>query len=248
MNSISKAYRVFSSKIYRIVMNLLIGLGAVMMGLFTFAIMIDTSASVENSDALGLIDSKLAASVMIVAAMVSVFVFFGDYFVFVGISARHTGTMAAIRASFQGEKLIENGLIGDFVVNAIRTFISGPLVCIVATFIINGTSKLYTVAVALAVWGAMMITIGVVNLVSRRFTKTILGMVVFTYVGAAILGVFSVAITLMITAINSGLLSPVISIAAAVAFPVLAVVVFMIGKKDALKGYKSGFEDKVGGK
>ena len=254
MISVSKAYRVFSSKVYRITMNIM----SVILGLFqAFVIVVmylsekegqAMQESIEGnvSKSLGIVHEGIIIPLLVTTALMELLIVFADYFVFVGISARHTGTMAALRSSYYGTEVIRKGIAGDHIANLIRSFIAGPLPAVVFTVVFDISNKTYTILMVLAVWGGLIFTIGVVNLVVRRFAKSIIAMIFFSYIGIAVFGIVAVVATVVMYGINAGLVPVWMTIICAIVFWLLAVVLMLIVKNEALKGYKSGFVDKMG--
>lgn len=249
MGNIIKAYKVFASKSYRIFTNILCGVVLLVYAFVIFLMYTPKAIKLsEMEQSLAIINEQVVIPLLVTAGFVAVILAFADYFVFVGAAARHTGTMAAVRTSLYGEQLVKNGLIGDFMVNSIKTFIAGPLLGIVVAIATQGKDCVYTILAVLAIWGGIMTTIGGINLLTRRFTKTLTSMVVFSYVGVVVFGVISAVIGVVVSAINNAVISPWLVAVCAIVMVALAIMFFVIGKKDAIKGYKSGFEDKVGGK
>lgn len=244
------AYRVFTSKAYRVVLDILSGLACCMTVLVTDIIhrtLSDPNGQVyieSNSS----INAPEYISLMVIAGVLAIIIIFADYFAFAGLAARNIGGMNYLRSSSYGAEMIDKAVIGDWIHNIIRTFIAIPLASIVTTSVENGKCTLLTIFTALAVWGVMLMAIGASNLICRRCVRTLNIMVIFTYVGASIFYAGAVVAGLFIGGIGMETLNPVFAIAATVVFVALSILLFMLGRKDMIKGYKSGFEDKVGEK
>ena len=249
MIKLSSAYRVLTPKVYRTTINVI----CVLQMLFHIALVLAMTGeefvkALSGEDVLHIINKPLVTAELIAEAVMLIVLFFMDYFVFVGISARHSGSMAAVRSSLYGTELIEKGLTGDFIANSIRCFLVGPVISVVSAIILQGKESIFTIFISFMVWGLTMIALGVGNILARRFSKTVISMLLFTYAVGAIFGVFAAAVMVGSIGVNMGILPPWFAVIGAIIAIVVACAVFICGKKDAIKGYRSGFEDMVGGK
>jgi len=246
--NIFKVYNVFASKALKITVNIFCGfLGALnLLLVYAFQVASNEPESeffvVENT---GSMQFQVFIMQLIFGGTITIILNFADYFLFAGIAARHTGIMGYIRSSLKGEQLLSQSIVGDFIISVIRTFLVVPFVGIVGTALALRQCTLQTVVSALSVWGVMLFTITVMNLLCRAFVRSLMSMVAFIYLGIAIFcqGAFIVGVFVS-GASNIGF-NPVVAILITAVLLCLAIVFFILGKKDVIKGYRSGFEDKV---
>lgn len=244
------AYRVLSSKAFRVTMDILSLVYGLLVSLFVFTF--QNSYFEHNAGQYidkSFMSTETLAMLLGITGLMTIIYAFSDYFLFAGTAARHTGVMNYLRTSMHGEKVLGEAVTGDFIRTAIRTFIALPCAGIVSSSIVNGRCSAKLVLMFLVVWGAMLTTICISNLLCRRFAKTLLLMVIFMYVVGVIFGIFVVSIVILtnsMTTLQFDILPAMIVIA--VFYAGLAVMFFILSRKDVIKGYRSGFEDVVGGK
>ena len=248
MMKMTDAYKITTSRTYRIVTNIICGIVGAMLAFVLVAILNagEEFGGIEFDENTS-VTVKMLLVMYLFAGVLAVIMVFSDYFVFAGTADKNKGTMNYLRSSYNGKELIKKGVIGDFVYNAVRSFLAVPFIGIVTTSIIIGRCELGVVFGAISVWAAMLISITASNIIIRRYAKTLLNMVAFTYLSGGIYVLAIGLLGLVASCVYEFGFNQILMVVIAVVLLAVAMMFFTLGKRDMIKCYESGFIDKVGG-